>query len=69
MDSDSTDSPKVPASPVAQHAGKPARPQPDLPPQDTSADIDPAMVATDEDEEARLPEVPEERTRRYRKVR
>jgi excinuclease ABC subunit C len=45
---------------MAQHAGEPARPQPDLPSQDTSADIDPAMVATDEDDEARLPEVPEE---------
>src|SRR5580704_5171500 len=60
MDSDSTDSSKVPASQVAQRADGPVRPQPDLPPQDPAADIDPAMITSDEDDEARLPEVPEE---------
>src|SRR5207244_10822039 len=35
--------------------------QPDLPPQElTAADVDPATSAAEEDEEARLPEVPEE---------
>nr|WP_051677429.1 excinuclease ABC subunit UvrC [Bradyrhizobium sp. URHD0069] len=40
---------------------EPGPQQPDLPPPDpTSADIDPATASADEDDEARLPEVPEE---------
>ena len=39
----------------------PASRQPDLPPQDpASADIDPATASADEDDEARLPDLPEE---------
>jgi excinuclease ABC subunit C len=46
---------------MTQRGSESAAGQPDLPPQDTaSADIDPAMVTSDEDDEARLPEVPEE---------
>jgi excinuclease ABC subunit C len=66
MDQDSTDSAKTPGSETPgprtkQRGSESAARQPDLPPQDTaSADIDPAMVTSDEDDEARLPEVPEE---------
>jgi excinuclease ABC subunit C len=56
MDQDSTDKTDV-SGPRRARRGS----EPDLPPQDPAAgDIDPAMVATDEDDEARLPEVPEE---------
>jgi excinuclease ABC subunit C len=54
MDHDSTDHPEPPRK---------ARPgsQPDLPPQDLiAADVDPATSAAEEDDEARLPDVPEE---------
>jgi excinuclease ABC subunit C len=66
MAQDSTDSAKTPGSETPgprtkQRGSESAARQPDLPPQDTaSADIDPAMVTSDEDDEARLPEVPEE---------
>jgi excinuclease ABC subunit C len=46
---------------MAPRGSEPAARQPDLPPQDAAAaDIDPAMVTSDDDDEARLPEVPEE---------
>src|SRR4030088_2647901 len=61
MDHDSTDDPKPSAPRKVQRGTEPARQQQDLPPQDPSmADIDPAMATTDEDDEARLPEAPEE---------
>ena len=59
MDHDSTDHPKAPRKARRGSAS-------DLPPQDStsqdlpSADLDPATSAAEEDEEARLPEVPEE---------
>ncbi|MCK1639499.1 excinuclease ABC subunit UvrC [Bradyrhizobium sp. 157] len=54
MDHDSTDHPKPPRK--ARQGS-----QPDLPPQDlTAADVDPATSAAEEDDEARLPEAPEE---------
>ncbi|KRR08388.1 excinuclease ABC subunit C [Bradyrhizobium jicamae] len=54
MDHDSTDHPKPPRK--ARRGS-----QPDLPPQDlTVADVDPATSAAEEDDEARLPEAPEE---------
>src|SRR5258708_7416193 len=67
MDQDSRDTPK--AAPLKPARGQTARrspeqpvpPQTDCPPQGAAAgDIDPAMVATDEDDETWLPEVPEE---------
>jgi excinuclease ABC subunit C len=46
---------------MAPRGSEPAARQLDLPPQDAaSGDIDPAMVTSDDDDEARLPEVPEE---------
>ncbi len=59
MDHDSTDHPKAPRKARRGSAS-------DLPPQDQtsqdlpSADLDPATSAAEEDEEARLPDVPEE---------
>ncbi|MEH2566971.1 excinuclease ABC subunit UvrC [Bradyrhizobium sp. AZCC 2289] len=58
MDHDSADHPKTPAPQKARRGSKP-----DLPPQDPallSDDFDPAISATDEDDEARLPEAPDE---------
>jgi excinuclease ABC subunit C len=58
MDHDSADHPKT-AAPQKARRGS----QPDLPPQDltlVSDDVDPAISATEEDEEARLPEAPDE---------
>ncbi|MBO4223160.1 excinuclease ABC subunit UvrC [Bradyrhizobium neotropicale] len=58
MDHDSTDHPKASVPKGARHGGNP-----DLPPQDlalVTGDVDPATSATEEDEDARLPEVPEE---------
>ncbi|MCA1456217.1 excinuclease ABC subunit UvrC [Bradyrhizobium sp. BRP22] len=58
MDHDSTDHPKAPAPKGTRHGRNP-----DLPPQDlalVTGDVDPATSATDDDEDARLPEVPEE---------
>jgi excinuclease ABC subunit C len=76
MDQDSPDSPKTPGPEtpgpettgpetpgprMAPRGSEPAARQLDLPPQDAaSGDIDPAMVTSDDDDEARLPEVPEE---------
>ncbi len=64
MDHDSTDSPK-PSPRTARRGSGPDSPQPDLPPQDPAqefalADVDPATSGADEDDEARLPELPEE---------
>jgi excinuclease ABC subunit C len=54
MDHDSTDHPEPPRKP---RRGS----QPDLPPQDLiAADVDPATSAAEEDDEARLPEAPED---------
>ena len=54
MDHDSTDHPERPRK--ARRGS-----QPDLPPQDLiAADVDPATSASEEDDEARLPEAPEE---------
>src|SRR5258705_13754265 len=61
MDQDSTDNPKAPGRQTAGRGSDPVPPRADLPPQEAmAADIDPAMVATEEDDEALLPEVPEE---------
>jgi excinuclease ABC subunit C len=61
MDRDSTDNPKIPDAPRARGGSEPAARQADLPPPEAAAaDVDPAMVATEEDDEARLPEVAEE---------
>ena len=55
MDHDSSDDPETSGPPRAPGS------QPDLPPQELAAgDIDPATVAAEDEEEARLPEVPEE---------
>src|SRR3954453_1788389 len=52
---DSNDDPDAPAPPP------PGRSLPDLPPQElATGDFDPASVTAEEDDEARLPEVPEE---------
>src|SRR5215216_4213388 len=54
MDHDSTDHPEPPRK--ARRGS-----QPDLPPQDLiAADVDPATAAAEEDDEARLPDAPEE---------
>jgi excinuclease ABC subunit C len=59
MDHDSTDSPRT--GPNTPRRGSTPAQQSDFPPQDpASGDIDPAMAVSDEDDEARLPEVPEE---------
>ena len=61
MDNDSTDSPKQPGPPLPRRGSAPAPDQPDLPPADpAAADLDPATAAADEDDEARLPEIPDE---------
>jgi excinuclease ABC subunit C len=61
MDQDSTDSPKAPGPRMTRRSSEPASQQPDLPPQEVvSGDIDPATSGAEEDDEARLPEVPEE---------
>src|SRR6202049_2324779 len=61
MAQDSPDNPKIPGARRARPGSEPALRQADSPPQDTSAaDIDPAMVATDEDDEVLLPEGPAE---------
>ena len=60
MDHDSTENPDLSGPPAAHRASKPGPGQPDLPPQETAADIDPATAAAEEDDEALLPEVPEE---------
>src|SRR4051794_36465305 len=61
MDQDSTDNPKVSGRRMARRGSEPVPEQPDLPSQDpAAADIDPATVVSEEDEEARLPEIPED---------
>ena len=61
MDHDSTDNPKVSAPRPAPNRARPASGHADLPPQDPALeDIDPATAAAEEDDEARLPEVPDE---------
>jgi excinuclease ABC subunit C len=65
MDNDSTDSPKASGPRMAGRGSEPAPRQPDLPPQNpapdpAAVDIDPATANVDEDDEARLPELPEE---------
>src|SRR5437879_11129587 len=61
MDQDSTDSPKAPGPRITRRSSEPASQQPDLPPQEVvSGDIDPATSGAEEDDEARLPEAPEE---------
>src|ERR1700738_3567391 len=61
MDQDSTDNPKVSGPRATRRSSEPAPQHPDLPPQDpASDDIDPATANAEEDDEARLPEVPEE---------
>ncbi|ANW04271.1 excinuclease ABC subunit UvrC [Bradyrhizobium icense] len=54
MDHDSTDHPKPPRR--ARRGSQPDLPSPDL----IAADVDPATSAAEEDDEARLPEAPEE---------
>jgi excinuclease ABC subunit C len=58
MDQDSTDSPKIPGAPLAQAGSGAVSRQAELPP--AGSDIDPATAGAEEDEEARLPELPEE---------
>jgi excinuclease ABC subunit C len=61
MDHDSTDSPKVSAPRTARRGPKPAPSNADLPPETPALeDIDPATANADEDDEARLPEAPDE---------
>jgi excinuclease ABC subunit C len=61
MDHDSTENPEAPGPRTGRRGSEPAPEQPDLPPQDpASGDIDPAGSGAEEDDEARLPEVPEE---------
>jgi excinuclease ABC subunit C len=51
----------MPGPETARNGSEPVPPRIDLPPQEAvAADIDPAMVTTDEDDESLLPEVPEE---------
>ncbi len=65
MAHDSTDQAKASGRRKAAPGSEPARPQPDLPPQDrpqdpAAGDIDPATVNAEEEDEARLPEIAEE---------
>ena len=61
MDNNSTDSPKAPGPRTARRGSVPTTEQPALPPQDpASGDIDPATAGAEDDDEARLPEIPEE---------
>jgi excinuclease ABC subunit C len=60
MDHDSTDNPKASVPPKILPGSEPARPSADLPPQDASADLDPATSGAEEDDEARLPDISEE---------
>jgi excinuclease ABC subunit C len=62
MDHDSTDSPEASGPRKARPGSEPARPA-DVPPQDAAAaaDLDPATAGAEEvDDEARLPDLPEE---------
>jgi excinuclease ABC subunit C len=61
MDHDSTENPDRSGAPAVQRGSKSSARQPDLPPQEAAAaDIDPATAIAEEDDEALLPEVPEE---------
>jgi excinuclease ABC subunit C len=60
MDHDSTENPDLSGPPKARGASNQGSGQPDLPPQEAAADIDPATAIAEEDDEALLPEVPEE---------
>jgi excinuclease ABC subunit C len=61
MDHDSTDHLKVSTRRAARNGAKPASGDPNLRPGDPALeDIDPATAATEEDDEARLPEAPDE---------
>jgi excinuclease ABC subunit C len=61
MDHDSTDEPKPSAPRKARRGSEPAPQSQDVAPQDPlMADVDPATSTPDEDDEARLPEAPEE---------
>jgi excinuclease ABC subunit C len=73
MDHDSTDNPETSTPRSSEPAKAPSGSKPDLQPQGpisaegfvsaeglAAADVDPATTATEEDEEARLPDVPEE---------
>lgn len=61
MDHDSTENPDRSGAPAVQRGSKFSVRQPDLPPQEAAAaDIDPASAIAEEDDEALLPEVPEE---------
>jgi excinuclease ABC subunit C len=57
MPHDSADKPKAPAAPKP-----PRRSQTDLPEQLAAADVDPATSTPDDEDEARLPELPEDNT-------
>ena len=60
MDRNSTETPKTPAPPTARRGSQTAVAA-DLPPQPQAPDdIDPAMAASDEDDETPLPEASEE---------
>jgi excinuclease ABC subunit C len=61
MNNDQTDQTKAPGPGMARRGPGPAAPEPDLPPHEAAgADIDPATPSVEDDDEARLPEVPEE---------
>src|SRR3984893_9592883 len=61
MNNDQTDQTKAPGPGMARRGPGPAAPGPDLPPHEAAgADIDPAPPSVEDDDEARLPEVPEE---------
>src|SRR6202163_500551 len=55
MTSDSPDTPRAPRPPISQPGSRP-----DLPPDPSSGDIDPAMANAEEEDEVLLPDVPEE---------
>src|SRR5258708_37212787 len=60
MDQDSPDNPKASGRQTARRGSDPVPPRTDLPQEAAAADIDPAMVTPEEDDEALLPEVSEE---------
>src|SRR6202521_5527890 len=55
MTSDSPDTPRAPRPPISQSGSSP-----DLPPDPSSGDIDPAMANAEEEDEVLLPDVPDE---------
>ena len=55
MTSDSPDTPRAPRPRISQPGSRP-----DLPPNPSSGDIDPAMANAEEEDEVLLPDVPEE---------